>query len=87
MVGEVLPPEPWREGSLVPFAVRVWYSVETQRHLVTFEDGGVWALPDSKLLAIDPSDVKANVGEIFARWPGQFTFVGRNIPGKYGRRT
>lgn len=86
VVGEVLPPEPWREGGLVPVPVRVWYAPPSMRHFVTFEDGGVWALPDRQLATIDPGDVRANVGEIFARWPERFTFVRRDRA-RYGRRT
>lgn len=79
VVGEVLPPEPWHEGAgyLLPVAVRVWYAPPSFRHFVKFEDGGVWALPDRNLATIDPDDVRANVAEIFARWPSRFLFVRR----------
>ncbi len=75
-VAEVLPPEPWHEGAgyLLPVAVRYWYEHNRMAHVVRFEDGGVWVLRDRELATIDPGDVKANVAEIFARWPERFTF-------------
>ena len=76
IVGEVLPPEPWHEGAgyLMPVAVRTWREVRDMVNVVKFEDGGVWELPDHQLQTIDPGDVRANVAEIFARWPERFTF-------------
>ena len=88
VVGEVLPPEPWHEGAsyLMPVAVKVWREARDFCTVVKLEDGGVWVLPDRQLQTIDPGDVRANVAEIFARWPERFTFRRREAS-CYRRRT
>jgi hypothetical protein len=74
--GEVLPPEPWSESVsyLMPVAVRTWYEMDRMATVVKLQDGGVWVLPDRQLQSIDPGDVRANIAEIFARWPERFAF-------------
>jgi hypothetical protein len=84
----VLPPEPWHEGQsyLLPVPVRCWYQPQNLATVVQFEDGGVWSLSAHQLQHIDPGDVRANVAEIFARWPERFQFI-RRERATYRRRT
>lgn len=88
VMGEVLPAESWHEGAgyLMPVAVRIWYEPRDQVTVVKLEDGGVWVLADRQLHSIDPADVRANIAEIFARWPERFTFRRREAS-CYRRRT
>lgn len=87
VVAELLPPGADVPGSVsAPWAVKVWRVEQRAEHVVQFEDGGVWGLPDRELQHIDPDDVKANVGEIFARWPSRFRFIRREAS-RYRRRT
>lgn len=85
---EVLPPEPWHEGGgyPMPFAVRIWREPALMATVVKFEDGGVWTIADRRLESIDPDDVRANMAEIFARWPERFAFR-RREESCYRRRT
>jgi hypothetical protein len=74
---EILPPEPWREGALIPQAIDIGYEPLWYRTVVRFEDGGVWGIEDRQLGYIDRDDLGPNIGEIFARWPERFHFIHR----------
>lgn len=77
MNAEILPPEPWHDRQIMPVAREVQRADYMRETRVRFADGGVWAIGDRDLGYIDKGDVRANIAEIFARWPERFRFVDR----------